>query len=105
MANIGNGSLRWESTSKLTAGIEMILLDNKLSLAANMFKSNTDNLLSVGALSYVTGLPDTWSNGGSLSNTGFSKQVFVPRWQAGPSGSTNTSSVSLSQSAVMETMC
>ena len=71
MANIGNSSLRWESTSKLTAGIEMVLFDNRLSLAANMFKSNTDNLLSVGALSYVTGLPNTWSNGGSLSNTGF----------------------------------
>ena len=71
MANIGNGALRWESTSKLTAGVEMVLLDNRLSVAANLFSSNTDNLLSVGALSYVTGLPDTWSNGGSLSNKGF----------------------------------
>ena len=71
MANIGNGALRWESTSKFTAGVEMVLLDNRLSVAANLFSSNTDNLLSVGALSYVTGLPDTWSNGGSLSNKGF----------------------------------
>ena len=71
MANIGNGALRWESTNKITAGLEMILLDNRLSLAANIFSSNTDNLLSIGALSYVTGLPNTWSNGGSLSNKGF----------------------------------
>ena len=29
----------------------------------------------------------------------------VPRWQAGPSGSTITTSASASQSAVMDTMC
>jgi len=71
MTNIGNGSLRWESTSKITAGMEMVLLGNRLSIAANVFNSNTDNLLSIGALSYVTGVPTTWSNGGSLSNKGF----------------------------------
>ena len=71
MTNIGNGSLRWESTSKITAGLETVLLGNRLSLAANVFNSNTDNLLSIGALSYVTGIPNSWSNGGSLSNKGF----------------------------------
>ncbi|MCQ2067623.1 MAG: SusC/RagA family TonB-linked outer membrane protein [Bacteroidaceae bacterium] len=71
MANIGNGDLRWESTRKITAGLEMILLDNRLSLSANMFTSTTDNLLSISSLSYVSGLPESWSNGGSLSNKGF----------------------------------
>ncbi|MBO4723880.1 MAG: SusC/RagA family TonB-linked outer membrane protein [Bacteroidaceae bacterium] len=71
MANIGNGELSWETTRKLTAGLDMILLGNRLSVSANMFSSTTDNLLSIGALSYVTGLPETWSNGGSLSNIGF----------------------------------
>ena len=40
-----------------------------------------------------------------VSNTGAVKQESVPRWQAGPSFSTTTSSASRSQSAVMETMC
>ena len=71
MTNIGNGDLRWESTRKITAGMEMILLNNRLSLTGNIFTSNTDNLLSVSSLSYVSGLPETWSNGGSLSNKGF----------------------------------
>ena len=71
MANIGNGDLHWETTRKLTAGLEMILLQNRLSLSANVFASNTDNLLSVSSLSYVSGLPETWSNGGSLANKGF----------------------------------
>ena len=71
MGNIGNGSLRWETTRKLTAGLTTNLLNNRLSLSANLFASNTDNLLSIGSLSYVTGLEETWSNGGSLSNKGF----------------------------------
>lgn len=92
MANIGNGSLRWETTSKLTAGLVMNLLDNRLSLSANMFSSTTDNLLSVGSIAYVTGLPQTWSNGGSLSNKGFdasfnAKLISSPmvQWELGAS--------------------
>jgi len=77
MANIGNGSLRWETTRKFTAGLNMNLLGNKLSLSANLFKSTTDDLLSIGSLSYVTGLPTTWSNGGSLSNSGFDASFNV----------------------------
>ena len=71
MANIGNGALSWETTRKLTAGLDMVMLNNKLSLSFNVFKSNTDNLLSVGSLAYVTGLSQSWSNGGSLANSGF----------------------------------
>ena len=71
LANIGNKSLQWETTNKLTAGFEMNLLDNRLNIAANVFSSTTDNLLSVSSLSFVTGLEDTWSNGGTISNKGF----------------------------------
>ena len=41
----------------------------------------------------------------SLCHTGNSKQLTPPRWQAGPSGSTSTTSASRSQSAVTETRC
>ena len=92
LANIGNTSLEWETTRKLTAGLEMNLFDNRLNLSANVFSSKTDNLLSVSSLSYLTGLPNTWSNGGSLSNTGFDASFNVKilnsplfKWEAGAS--------------------
>ena len=92
MTNIGNGALRWESTNKLTAGMEMVLLDNRLALAANVFSSNTDNLLSISSLSYVSGLPETWSNGGALSNKGFDASFNLKlmnskllKWEVGAS--------------------
>ncbi len=90
IANIGNGSLRWETTRKLTAGVDMNLFGNRLSISANVFSSATDNLLSVGSLSYVAGLEDTWGNGGSLSNKGFDASFILKlinsgnfRWEVG----------------------
>ena len=92
LANIGNTTLEWETTTKLTAGIEMNLWNNRVNVAANVFSSNTDNLLSISSLSYLTGLPETWSNGGSLSNKGFDASVNVKllntkliKWEAGAS--------------------
>ena len=90
LANIGNSALQWETTKKLSAGIDMNLLDNKLSVSAGIFRSNTDNLLSISSLSFLTGLPDSWSNGGSISNTGFDASFSAKllntgliKWEAG----------------------
>lgn len=92
LANIGNNTLEWETTRKFTAGLEMNMFDNRLNIAANVFSSTTDNLLSISSLSYLTGLPESWSNGGSLSNKGFDasfnvKLVNTPlvKWEAGAS--------------------
>lgn len=90
MANIGNNSLQWETTNKLTAGISMAMFDNRVNLSANVFKSKTDNLLSISALSFLTGLETSWTNGGSLENAGFDASLGVKlvntnlvKWEAG----------------------
>jgi len=92
LSNIGNNSLQWETTKKLTAGLDMNMFNNKLSLSANMFYSVTDNLLSISSLSYLTGIPNSWSNGGSLSNVGFDVvlngkliNTNMVKWEAGAS--------------------
>ena len=90
LANIGNASLQWETTKKLTAGISMAMFGNRLNLSANVFSSNTDNLLSISSLSFLTGLETSWTNGGSLKNTGFDAGFGVKiinnnliKWEAG----------------------
>ena len=92
LANIGNNTLEWETTRKFTAGLEMNLFDNRLNVSANVFSSTTDNLLSISSLSYITGIEETWSNGGSLSNKGFDASFNVKlmntqlvKWEAGAS--------------------
>lgn len=70
MANIGNTRLQWETTARFTAGVQASFWDNRLALGFNFFKSHTHNLLSLGTLSYVSGLETNWVNDGSLDNLG-----------------------------------
>lgn len=90
LANIGNKSLKWETTKKFTAGLNMALFDNRLSVSANMFKSSTDNLLSISELSYLSGKREAWTNSGALENMGFDAGFGVKimnsdliKWEAG----------------------
>lgn len=71
MENIGNTSLQWETTNRLTLGLNLSALRNRLQFGFNFYTSKTSNLLSLNTLSYITGLYTNWGNGGSLKNTGF----------------------------------
>ena len=92
MTNIGNSSLQWETTRKFTAGLNANLFGNLVSLNADFFYSNTDNLLSISALSFLTGIKNSWTNGGSLSNRGYDISLTGKimntrnlKWEAGAS--------------------
>ena len=77
LENIGNTELQWESTKRLTAGVDLNLLDNRVNLSYNLFSSTTDNLLSLKNLDYVGGVNQIWSNDGQLSNTGYDLSLKV----------------------------
>ena len=92
IGNIGNTDLKWESTSRLTAGIEGNFFNNRLNLRFNYFKSWTSNLLSLQQLAWASGLDVNWSNGGKLENNGFDVHAVVKvlntkdfRWEVGAS--------------------
>lgn len=71
LGNIGNPSLQWETTNRFNIGMEGNFLDNRLYVRANYFNSKTNNLVTLGTLAYVAGLPDYYTNDGSLKNEGF----------------------------------
>jgi len=92
LGNIGNTELKWETTRRFTAGAEANLLDNRLSLRFNLFKSWTSNLLTLRQLAYTSGLAVNWSNDGKLENTGFDAAFNVRmlnlkdwKWELGAS--------------------
>lgn len=92
IGNIGNTELKWESTSRLTAGIDGNFLNNRLNLRFNYFKSWTSNLLSLQQLAWTSGLDANWSNEGKLENNGFDIHAIVKvlnlkdfRWEVGAS--------------------
>ena len=71
IGNIGNTSLKWETTSRLTAGLEANFLNNRLNVHFNYFKGWTTNLLTLRQLAWTSGLAQNWSNDGKLVNEGF----------------------------------
>ena len=70
--NIGNEEITWEQTNKFNLGFKSYLLNNRLGLDFNVFWHHTSNLLTLKNFDNpVAGINNYWSNGGSLSNTGF----------------------------------
>ncbi len=68
--NIGNTGIQWETTHRFRAGMDMVMLNNRMDLSLNFFKSYTNNLLTVKSLPEITGSGYYWSNDGSLENIG-----------------------------------
>ena len=92
IGNIGNTELKWETTKRVTAGIEGNFLNNRLNLRFNYFKSWTNDLLSLRQLAWTSGLDANWSNEGKLENSGFDVHATVKvlnlkdfRWEIGAS--------------------
>ena len=77
IGNIGNTSLKWETTSRLTAGLEGNFIDNRLNVHLNYFKSWTKNLVTLRQLAWTSGLQQNWSNDGKLENEGFEAGIGV----------------------------
>ena len=71
IGNIGNTELKWETTRRITAGLEGSFLNNRIGLKVNVFKSWTSNLLALKQLAWTSGLQENWTNDGKLENSGF----------------------------------
>ncbi len=69
--NIGNTRLKWETTTRLNAGIEGHFFGNRLNVRFDYFNSKTDDLLMYQSLKYITGLRQNWANNGAMKNSGF----------------------------------
>ena len=92
LGNIGNTSLQWETTRRLTGGLEGNFFNNRLNVRLNVFKSWTSNLLTLRQLAWTSGLVQNWSNAGKLENAGFDVSFGVKvlnlkdfRWEMGAS--------------------
>ena len=89
---IGNTKIQWETTRRMNVGLESSLINNRLGLTFNYFRSTTDNLLTRQSLGFLSGLNQNWSNGGKLQNDGFDVTATVKvlalkdwQWQVGAS--------------------
>ena len=97
---IGNNTIQWETTRRLSAGLDVRAFDDRLSLSVNAFKSYTSHLLTLKSLPEISGEGYYWSNGGSLENIGGDVRAAVKlvstrqwSWEAGASAATYRNTV------------
>ncbi len=74
---IGNTEIKWETTRRYNVGVEANFFKNRLHVAANYFNGETDDLLSLQTLGYLSGLEQNWVNDGKLQNTGYDVSLSV----------------------------
>ena len=68
----GNPDLKWETTTQTDIGIDLGVLNNKLSITADYFNKNTtDILLPISLPSVVGNVEPTILNAGEVRNNGF----------------------------------
>jgi len=68
---LANPSLNWASSKQVDAGVDISVLKNRLSLVADYFVKNTDNMLLQVATPPTTGVSGgQWQNGGDDRDNG-----------------------------------
>lgn len=66
-----NASLKWETTHQFDAGIDLGLLNNRLSITMDAYYKKTVDLLLDRAVPYTSGFTNVFDNVGNLENRGF----------------------------------
>ncbi|MCJ8211802.1 TonB-dependent receptor [Mucilaginibacter sp. RS28] len=74
---LGNDKLKYEKTDKLDFGFDLTMLHNRVSVTADYFKNNDNNLIQQVAIAPSLGVPGNQisQNVGSMYNKGFEVSV------------------------------
>jgi len=75
LANIANKKLQWETTSRVSAGVDVGFLNERLNVSLDVFSSKTSDLLIWKNLGELSGLDSYLTNSGELSNKGFELEL------------------------------
>jgi len=67
----GNPAITWEKQKQANLGLDMAFFQSRLSVTADAFYINNDNLLLNRSLAATTGYNQQWENIGRINNQGF----------------------------------
>ncbi|MBP1540981.1 MAG: SusC/RagA family TonB-linked outer membrane protein [Prevotella sp.] len=75
IGNLDNQKQKWETTSKFNVGLDLTMLNDRLSLSFDYFHHKTTDLLMLSDADLLTGISSRLTNGGSMTNNGFEVSV------------------------------
>jgi TonB-linked SusC/RagA family outer membrane protein len=71
IGNLANNKIQWETTYKKSAGFDLSILNERVTISGDIYRSITKNLLVKKDYTDITGLGKYWCNSGEMSNNGF----------------------------------
>ena len=108
-SGIPNPDLRWERSAQLNVGLDLALLNNRISLTADAYNKRTDDLLFVKLLPFSSGYADQVGNFAKLQNRGielaFNARVLTGavKWDVGGNFTLNRNKVLELDGTTLET--
>lgn len=75
LMGLGNENLKWQTTKEANLGLELAILNNRVSVTADIYRNVTDNLLSDMDLPYSNGFASYKENIGKVRNQGLELKV------------------------------
>jgi TonB-linked SusC/RagA family outer membrane protein len=69
-STMGNSDLGWESTTSTNLGLDMIVVDQRISAEVDVYNTKTGNVLVKRNIPQLTGYGNVWTNMGELKNKG-----------------------------------
>lgn len=97
---LGNANLHWETSTTVDAGIDFVLLSNRISGAVDFYHTYTKGLLLKRNLPTVTGYSSVWANLGETSNEGLEVALHTTnvkvgsfRWESDITFATNKNKI------------
>jgi TonB-linked SusC/RagA family outer membrane protein len=70
LGNLGNPSLQWETVKKLNVGMDLALLNERVSLSVDVFRNTTANMITYEPVQALGGIDRIITNNGGMKNTG-----------------------------------
>lgn len=69
--NMDNPNLKWEKQNQINLGLDFTGFDNRLTITAEYFNTQNDDLLMVRDITKLSGYYRMWDNIGSMENKGY----------------------------------
>lgn len=74
--SMGNPNLKWETSEQWNFGIDLRMLNNRLTFSGDYYRKNTKDLIVSGAtLSTISGYPSSPINAGNIRNKGIELEL------------------------------
>ena len=98
-SGFGNDQLQWEKTTKLNAGLDLSILNERLSLSFDAYHNKTDNMLAYENIPIASGSTFIIANSGAMHTNGIEAAVNGRilnkklKWDLGFTAGKSTSSI------------